>query len=142
MRLALRAQNQARATLETLSTVKNPPHPATFVRQQNIAHGAQQVNNAEQVNTVCLACPRARLSKTGSPNFWSIKQMSHGWTPERRRRAAQLIHKWRPWEKSTGPRTEAGKARVARNGFTGGMRPALRALARLLREHQRQLTDL
>ena len=44
MRLALRAQNQARATLETLSLVKNPPQ-ATFVRQANIAHGPQQVNN-------------------------------------------------------------------------------------------------
>jgi hypothetical protein len=44
MRLALRAQSQARATLETLSVVKNPP-AGVFVRQANIAHGHQQVNN-------------------------------------------------------------------------------------------------
>ena len=44
MRLALRAQSQARATLETLSVVKNPPAVA-FVHQANIAHGPQQVNN-------------------------------------------------------------------------------------------------
>jgi hypothetical protein len=44
MRLALRAQNQARATLETLALIKNPPRP-TFVKQANIAHGPQQVNN-------------------------------------------------------------------------------------------------
>ena len=44
MRLALRAQSQSRATLETLSVVKNPPSVA-FVRQANIANGPQQVNN-------------------------------------------------------------------------------------------------
>lgn len=44
MRLALRAQGQCRATLETLATIKNPV-PVAFVRQANIAHGPQQVNN-------------------------------------------------------------------------------------------------
>jgi hypothetical protein len=34
MRLALKAQSQRRAPLETLATVKNPA-PAMFVRQQN-----------------------------------------------------------------------------------------------------------
>jgi hypothetical protein len=42
MRLALKAQSQARATWESLSRIKNPP---TFVRQANIANGPQQVNN-------------------------------------------------------------------------------------------------
>jgi hypothetical protein len=44
MRLALRAQAQARATVETLAEMKNPK-PVAFVRQANIAHGPQQVNN-------------------------------------------------------------------------------------------------
>jgi hypothetical protein len=44
MRLALRAQAQCVRTLETLATIKNPP-PLAFVRQANIAHGHQQVNN-------------------------------------------------------------------------------------------------
>ena len=44
MRIALRAQPQCRATLETLAAVKNPSSVA-FVRQANIAHGPQQVNN-------------------------------------------------------------------------------------------------
>jgi hypothetical protein len=43
MRLALRAQSQSRATLETLSVIKNPP--VLFAKQANIAHGHQQVNN-------------------------------------------------------------------------------------------------
>jgi len=48
LRLALRAQNQCRATLETLALIKNP-QPVAFVRQANIAHGPQQVNNATAV---------------------------------------------------------------------------------------------
>ena len=43
-KLAMRAQSQCRATLETLATIKNPPIP-TFIRQANVAHGPQQVNN-------------------------------------------------------------------------------------------------
>ena len=43
MRLALKAQAQCRATLETLANIKNPP--VVYARQANIAHGPQQVNN-------------------------------------------------------------------------------------------------
>ena len=43
MRLAFRAQNQCRMTLETLSKVKNPP--VVYARQANITSGPQQVNN-------------------------------------------------------------------------------------------------
>jgi hypothetical protein len=43
LRLALRAQGQSRATLETLALIKNPP--TVFTKQANIAHGPQQVNN-------------------------------------------------------------------------------------------------
>lgn len=47
MRLALRAQNQCRMTLETLATIKNPP--VVFAKQANIANN-QQVNNGEAVS--------------------------------------------------------------------------------------------
>lgn len=43
MRLALKAQTQCRATLETLATIK--AGPVVIARQANIAHGPQQVNN-------------------------------------------------------------------------------------------------
>lgn len=43
LRLALKAQSQCRATLETLANIKNPP--VAYVRQANISHGPQQVNN-------------------------------------------------------------------------------------------------
>lgn len=45
LRLALKAQAQCRATLETLAEVKYPK-AATFVRQQNVAY-QQQVNNGD-----------------------------------------------------------------------------------------------
>lgn len=44
MRLALKAQSQAVRTLEVLGDLVNPRQMA-FVRQANIAHGPQQVNN-------------------------------------------------------------------------------------------------
>lgn len=45
MRLALKAQSQSRATVETLAAIKNPP--VVFARQANINNGGQQqVNNA------------------------------------------------------------------------------------------------
>lgn len=44
LRMALKAQNQCRMTLETLATIKNPP--VVFARQTNINNGGQQqVNN-------------------------------------------------------------------------------------------------
>jgi hypothetical protein len=42
LRLAFKAQNQCRATLETLAMMKNPP---VFAKQANITAGPQQVNN-------------------------------------------------------------------------------------------------
>jgi len=48
LRLALKAQNQSRMTLETLATLKNPP--VVFAKQANIAHGHQQVNNGVSQN--------------------------------------------------------------------------------------------
>jgi hypothetical protein len=36
--------------------------------------------------------------------------------------AAESIRRWRPWEKSTGPKSVEGKANVARKGYKGGHR--------------------
>lgn len=43
LKLAIKAQNQCRMTLETLSNIKNPP--VVYAKQANIAHGPQQINN-------------------------------------------------------------------------------------------------
>lgn len=63
--------------------------------------------------------------------------MANGWTPERKARQAELIRRWRPWEQSTGPRTDEGKAKASANAYKGGKRPMFRELARVLREQDR-----
>ena len=72
--------------------------------------------------------------------------MATGWTPERRAQQAALIRTWRPWEKSTGPRTDEGKARTARNGDKGGAwrieRDAIRELRQTTNELLRRQCEL
>ena len=43
MRLALKAQSQCRATLQTLAEIRNPP--VIYARQANVTSGPQQINN-------------------------------------------------------------------------------------------------
>ncbi len=50
MKLALRAQSQCRATLETLATIKNPP--IVYARQANVTSGPQQINNGTEPSQV------------------------------------------------------------------------------------------
>ena len=49
MRMALRAQSQCRATLETLATIKNPP--LVYAKQANVTTGPQQINNGTAAPT-------------------------------------------------------------------------------------------
>ena len=44
---------------------------------------------------------------------------SAAWTPERRAKQAEAIRRWKPWNKSTGPRSPEGKARSSRNADRG-----------------------
>lgn len=60
--------------------------------------------------------------------------MGREWTPERRAKFAAAIHRWKPWTRSTGPRTPEGKARANHNRDYGKAREGLREMARLLRE--------
>jgi phage terminase large subunit-like protein len=67
MRIAMRAQAQGRATVETLVYAKNPPS-AVFAKQANIANGPQQINNGsrpevEHLGPVRPASARARLTE-------------------------------------------------------------------------------
>lgn len=49
LRMALRAQSQCRATLETLAAIKNPP--VVYARQANVTTGPQQINNGTATPT-------------------------------------------------------------------------------------------
>lgn len=57
--LALKAQSQSRATIQALTELKYPKQ-ATFVKQANISHGHQQVNNETSTRT------RVKKTKTKS----------------------------------------------------------------------------
>lgn len=74
MRLALKAQGQCRATLETLAAIKNPP--VIFAKQANIAHGPQQINN--QATTGSATPTQARKTKTRQNEL--LEDSRHGST--------------------------------------------------------------
>ena len=71
MRIALKAQSNCRATIETLATIKNPP--VVFARQANIAQGPQQVNN----QMMPAAEPRAGARKPEKPQNELLEEKPH-----------------------------------------------------------------
>jgi hypothetical protein len=83
MRLALRAQNQCRATLETLSAIKNPP--VVIAKQANIAHGAQQVNNS-----IANAAGHARAGGNTIQQNELLTEVQHGTTVDSRATGAAI----------------------------------------------------
>ena len=60
------------------------------------------------------------------------------WTEARKQRQREVINQHKPWLKSTGPRSAAGKAKVARNAYSGALWRRLRVLSvettRLIRQ--------
>jgi hypothetical protein len=65
--------------------------------------------------------------------------VSGGWSPERKAKQRMAIYAWRPWEKSTGPKTALGKQAVALNALKHGKRTQAvlaeqRAILELLKE--------
>lgn len=77
LRMALKAQNQCRMTLETLATIKNPP--VVFAKQANINNGGnQQVNNGVSPGvTSTHAGTHAHTAKTFS-NQNELLEHQHG----------------------------------------------------------------
>ena len=71
--MALKAQAQSRATLSALVDLKYP-RQATFVKQANIAHGPQQVNNGTAVEQSTHA------SETQTPHNELLEDLRHGST--------------------------------------------------------------
>ena len=118
MRLALKAQAQSRMTVETLAAIKARPWSWSSPGKPTSQTGISRLTTAKQPRQ-----SRARAKRNPrQANYW-MHMMSNGWTPERRARQAELIKTWRPWEQATGPRSELGKAAVARNAWKGGVEP-------------------
>ena len=77
MRMALRAQSQCRATLETLAAIKNPP--IVYAKQANVTTGPQQINNG------MVASAQARDIETEQPQ---LSEASHELLPDTRASSA------------------------------------------------------
>lgn len=72
LRLALKAQSQCRATLETLSNIKNPP--IVYAKQANVTTGPQQINNSLTVaaSGTDAGAPQKKNHKN------KLKEIGHG----------------------------------------------------------------
>ena len=130
LKLALRAQNQWRSTLEALAAMKNPP--VVFVRQANIAHGPQQVNNH-------AAPALAHAEKFENPQT-ELLENDHGQRLDTGATAAasgsnqametvEAIHR---------PTKQRRKAKSSRNVWKGATRALMRRVAKALAEHREQ----
>lgn len=73
-------------------------------------------------------CPPQPHGRRGKSEGRLARRTRAGWSPERRARQAELIRRSQPWRHSTGPRTEAGKARCAKNALRHGGRSRARIL--------------
>jgi hypothetical protein len=62
------------------------------------------------------------------------------WTPERRAAQASRIRQQKPWERATGPRTQAGKETSKANALKHGWHTAAAAELRQLLREQRHYT--
>jgi hypothetical protein len=63
--------------------------------------------------------------------------VSKGWSNDRRAKQRAAIYRWRPWDKSTGPKSPEGKSATARSSLKHGAttraaKAERRTLARLL----------
>ncbi len=82
MGLALKAQAQSRATITALVDLKYP-RQATFIKQANVAHGAQQVNNNSPTY-----CSPAHARENNQDQTKLLEADHHGGTSVDRRATA------------------------------------------------------
>jgi hypothetical protein len=69
--------------------------------------------------------------------------MNNGWTPERRKRQSEMIMQWKPWTKSTGFKSQEGKAVSKMNAYKHGLYGSkIKSLHALLMERKRFFKNL
>jgi hypothetical protein len=108
--MAMKAQNQCRMTLETLSAIKNPP--VIYARQANIATGLQQVNNglASPSHASETQIPLNKLLETsnGRRNAGHDRQRQFGDGDHGKNQRGQRPQRVRPSWRGTPSRAERG----------------------------------
>ena len=84
-------------------------------------------------------------ASTTEPNELMGEISMNGWTEERRQKQSEAIRRWKPWEQSTGPKSEQGKRAASRNSLKHGrwssdqieVRRSMLEMVRRLREQFR-----
>jgi hypothetical protein len=79
MTLALKAQAQSRATISALVDLKYPKQ-ATFIKQANVAHGPQQVNNGAGPAEVSASLDAHTHAAKPKPDQPELLEADHGGT--------------------------------------------------------------
>lgn len=67
--------------------------------------------------------------------------MARKWTDDQKAIQAEKIKAWKPWKRSTGPRTHAGKQRAAKNREMS-LEAARKRVNDLIRDHGKALAEL
>jgi hypothetical protein len=104
----------AKASL-TQWLVKNFPNAKADYWKQESPNTTKHLRRAEKATKA--ATPKLRRTCPTKPEAGK----RNGWSVERRARQAALIRNWQPWKRSTGPKTDAGKARCSANAFKHGL---------------------
>ena len=68
--------------------------------------------------------------------------MGNGWTLERRKRQAELIKQWTPWQEFTGPQSPEGKEAVSRNAWRAAHRQQPLELSKMVNAEISQAREL
>jgi len=119
MNKALKAQDRCRATIKILMGLQ-----AAAAAKEKFSDSNE--STIQTLKTTCIANSLLRDHLAVPPprairphkRLWSRKT----WSAERRARHAAAIREWQPWNKSTGPRTQEGKARSSTNALKHGRR--------------------
>lgn len=71
----------------------------------------------------------------------SPPKRANGWTEERRRKQSEAIRRWTPWNKSTGPKSDEGKAKASMSAFKGNKRERMREVQKLTKQLARAIKE-